>query len=184
MDVEFIMEVERRAASLDQVDYFQVLGVPYEAGPVEIRAAYHRAARAYHPDRFAALPSPELRELIGRVHRRVAEAYTVLRDDEKRRKYRAEVTGPERAAKLRFRETDELAVKEEQARKREEQLGLTPNGRKLYAAALREVEAQRWEVAERSIRTALVYEPSNARFLALLAAIEKSRPRADPFKIR
>ncbi len=184
MDVEFIMDIEWRAAALDQLDYFQVLGIAYEAGAAEVRDAYHRGSRAYHPDRFAALPSPELRALIGRVYRRITEAYTVLRDDVKRQRYLADVTGPERGAKLRFTEEDEAAVKEQEARKLHERLGQTPNGRKLFAAALQDYEAQRWEAAERSIRTALMYEPQNARFQALLADIERSRPKADPFKIR
>src|SRR5512135_2054660 len=168
MDVEFIMQVEQRAATLDQLDYFQVLGVPYEAGAREIREAYHRGSRAYHPDRFAALPSVELRDLIGRLYRRITEAYTVLRDDAKRRRYLADVQGPDRPSKLRFTEEDEAAVKEQQARRLEDRMGQTPNGRRLFAAALQDLEAQRWDAAERSIRTALVYEPGNARFQALL----------------
>ncbi len=185
MDVEFIMDIERRAAALDQLDYFQVLEIPYEAGASEVREAYHRGSRAYHPDRFAALPSPELRDLIGRLYRRVTEAYTVLRDDAKRRRYLADVQGPDRPAKLRFTEQDDLAVKEQEAKRIDERLGQTPNGRKLFAAALKDVEAQRWDAAERAVRTALMYEPANDRFQALLAEIERSRPKAaDPFKIR
>ena len=184
MDVEFIMEVERRAAALDQLDYFEVLRIPYDAGAAAVRAAYHRESRAYHPDRFAALPSPQLRELITRLYRRVTEAYTVLRDDVKRRSYLADVTGAGRAAKLRFTEVDEAAVKDQQKRKLEEQFGRTPNGRMLYAAALQDVEAGRWEAAERGLKTALVYEPANARFQDLLAQVERSRTKGDPHRIK
>jgi DnaJ-class molecular chaperone len=184
MDVDFILEVERRAENLDAMDYFQVLGVSRQASTLEIKAAYHQASRAYHPDRFAALPSPVLRDLLGRVYRRVNEAYTVLRDDAKRGRYLADVSGPDRARKLRFTDEDEALVKEQLKRKLEEQFGQTPNGRKLYAQALKDVEAQRWEAAERALKTALVYEPDNARFGELLAIVERSKPKADPFKIR
>jgi DnaJ-class molecular chaperone len=184
MDVEFIMEVEARAAALDGLDYFEVLRVPQGAGAADVKAAYHRESRMFHPDRYAALPSAELRDLIGRIYRRVNEAYTVLRDDAKRARYLADVTGPERERKLRFTESDEAQVKEEQKRKLEEQFGTTPNGRKLYAAALKDVEAQRWDAAERALKSALVYEPANARFKELLARVEKSKPKVDPFKIR
>jgi curved DNA-binding protein CbpA len=184
MDIGFIMEVEQRAAALDGLDYFEVLRVPPAAGPVEIKAAYYRESRAYHPDRFAALPAPELRGLIGRIYRRVNEAYTVLRDDAKRQRYLKDVTGPERAAKLRFTEAEEAAVKDEQKKRLEEQYGQTPNGRKLYASALKDVEAKRWDAAERALKTALMYEPGNAKFTELLATVEKSKPKVDPFKIR
>ena len=184
MDIGFIMEVEQRAAALDGLDYFEVLRLPREAGAADVKAAYYRESRAFHPDRFAALPSPDLRELIARIYRRVNEAYTVLRDDAKRLKYLADVTGPERAAKLRFTEAEEAALQDEQKKKLEEQLGQTPNGRKLYAQALTDVEAQRWDSAERALRSALMYEPGNARFKELLTRVEKSKPKVDPYKIR
>ncbi len=184
MNVDFILQIEQRAAALDRLDYFEVLGLPRSAGADAVKAAYYRESRAYHPDRYAALPSPELRGLIGRIYRRVNEAYTVLRDDAKRQRYVADVSGPDRARKLRFTEADESAVKDEQKRKLEEQYGRTPNGRKLYATALKEAEAKRWDAAERSLKAALMYEPGNARFKELLAQVERSKPKVDPFRIR
>jgi DnaJ-class molecular chaperone len=188
MDPQFAIEVETLAAALDQLDYFGVLKVPQGASPAEIKAAYYRESRAYHPDRFAAVPDPAFRELVGRVYRRVNEAYTVLRDDARRAKYLADVSGPERAKKLRFTEAAEAEVKEEQKKKIEEQLGTTPNGRKFYSAALVEMKAERWDAAQRSLKSALMYEPGNARFKEQLAAVEKhlesSRPRGDQFRIK
>ena len=111
------------------------------------------------------------------------EAYTVLRDDRKRARYLADVTGPEREQKLRFTEVEEAQVKEEQKRKIEEQFGQTPNGRKFFAAAIREIQAGRWEAAERALKCALVYEPGNAKFKEQLVLVqaewEKVRPRGD-----
>src|SRR5512134_798289 len=134
MDPTLLIEIETLASALDQLDYFGVLKLPQGAAPAQIKAAYYRESRAFHPDRFAAVADPRVRELVGRIYRRVNEAYTVLRDDTKRAKYLADVSGPERARKLRFTEADEVQVKEEQKKKIEEQLGTTPNGRKFYAA--------------------------------------------------
>lgn len=188
MDPKFVIEVETLAAALDQLDYFGVLKVPQGASPADVKAAYYRESRAYHPDRFAALPDPAFRDLVGRIYRRINEAYTVLRDDAKRAKYQADVNGPERTKKLRFTETAEVEVKEEQKKKIEEQLGTTPNGRKFYAAALVEIQAQRWEAAQRSLKSALMYEPGNARFKEQLASVEKeleaTRQKGDPFRIK
>jgi DnaJ-class molecular chaperone len=188
MDPRFLAEVEALAGALDQLDYYGVLKIPQSASPAEIKAAYYRESRAYHPDRFAAAPDPRLREVVGRVYRRITEAYTVLRDDRKRARYLADVGGPDRARKLRFTEAEEAAVKEEQKKKIEEQFGQTPNGRKFFQAALKDVEASRWDAAERALKSALMYEPENARFKDQLAAVqkelEKTRPKVDPFKIR
>jgi curved DNA-binding protein CbpA len=184
MNPHFLHEVESRALALESLDYFEVLRVPTAASPADIKAAYYRESRLFHPDRFAAVPSSELRDRIGRIYRRVNEAYTVLRDDVKRRRYLSDVTGPERDQKLRFTEVDESQVKQEQKQKLEEQFGLTPNGRKFYAAALKELEGGRLEPAERAIKSALMYEPGNAKFKDLLGQIEKAKPKVDPFKIR
>jgi len=187
MDPGFLMEVETLAAVLDQLDYFGVLKLPQTATPGEIKAAYYRESRAYHPDRYAALESAALKEMIGRIYRRVNEAYTVLRDDRKRLKYLADVTGPDREQKLRFTEADEAQVKEEQKRKIEEQFGQTPNGRKFYAAALQEIQGGRWEAAERALKSAIMYEPGNAKFKEQLALVQaewdKVRPKLD-YKIK
>ena len=188
MDPAFLVEVEALAAALDQLDYFGVLKLPQGASPADVKAAYYRESRAFHPDRFAAVPDPRVRELVGRIYRRVNEAYTVLRDDRRRARYLADVSGPERAQKLRFTEVEEAQVKEEQKKKIEEQLGQTPNGRKFYATALLEIQAKRWDAALRALKSALMYEPANARFKEQVALVEreleKTRSKGDPFRIK
>jgi len=183
MDLQFLIEVETLAGTLDQLDYYQVLKLAPGAGLAEVKAAYYRESRAFHPDRFAAVESAELREQIGRIYRRINEAYTVLRDDRKRTRYLADVTGPERARKLRFTEAEEALVKEEQKKKLEEQFGQTPNGRRFFATAQLEQQAGRLDAAERALKSALMYEPANAKFKEALAQVqgelEKTRPKGD-----
>ncbi len=183
MDETFRIEVETLAGALDHLDYFAVLKIAQVATPAEIKAAYHRESRTYHPDRFATLADERLRDLLGRVYRRINEAYTVLRDDARRKKYAADLNGPERERKLRFTDADEAEVKEAKKRKVEEQMGQTPNGRKFFSSALSDIQAGRWEAAARNLRMALMYEPENPRFKEQADLVEKSRPK-DDFRIK
>lgn len=61
-------------------DYYQILGVARDASAEDIKKAYRRLARKYHPDVSKEAGAEE-------HFKEVAEAYEVLRDSEKRAAY-------------------------------------------------------------------------------------------------
>jgi len=63
-------------------DYYEVLGLPKTATPEQIKQAYRRLARQYHPD--VAKEDPKVAE---EKFKEFSEAYEVLADEEKRRRY-------------------------------------------------------------------------------------------------
>jgi uncharacterized membrane protein YsdA (DUF1294 family) len=63
-------------------DYYAILGVPRNATPEQIKEAYRRLAKEYHPDKN---PSPEAEERFKLIN----EAYQVLSDPAKRAEYDA-----------------------------------------------------------------------------------------------
>jgi len=63
-------------------DYYEVLGVPKTASPDEIKSAYRRLARQYHPD--VAKDDPKAAEA---KFKEISEAYEVLADEQKRKNY-------------------------------------------------------------------------------------------------
>jgi DnaJ-domain-containing protein 1 len=184
---EFLAELDVVAGKLDAMDYFELFRLPKNTGIREIKEAYYRESRDYHPDRFSQLGDEAIKERIGEVFKRVTEAYVVLRDDKKRTKYLADISGPERAKKLRYTEASETEQKAAEKKAIEEQVGTTPKGRECYKNACKEFDARHFDKAVQQLKMALMYEPANAKYKEKLKASDnewdKSRPKND-FKIK
>lgn len=63
-------------------DYYEVLGIPRTAGTDEVKSAYRRLARQYHPD-----VSKENTKVAEEKFKELSEAYEVLADPAKRQRY-------------------------------------------------------------------------------------------------
>jgi len=68
-------------ASTTKTDYYELLGVPRKAPVKDIRAAYRKLARKYHPDLNPGDKSAEEK------FKQIQEAYEVLSDTKKRQMY-------------------------------------------------------------------------------------------------
>ncbi|MBI3805090.1 MAG: DnaJ domain-containing protein [Nitrospirae bacterium] len=100
-----IDEKERHpASSIDQIrdayrklgsqNYYEILGVGEQATREEMKRAYYRLAKVYHPDRYFEESMRELKGELETLFEKLKEAYDVLISDQSRALYNARRLDP------------------------------------------------------------------------------------------
>lgn len=156
------LELVALARIVDELDYYQLLGVNAEAPGSQIKTAYHECARRLHPDSNRQLDSENLAH-CQRVARRISEAYSVLRDPRRRRAYDAHIStnGGPRLQLADCRAAEEL-------REDSERSARTPQGRQFWQRANVDMACHHWTAAIRNLQTALAFEPGSEFLLDML----------------
>ncbi len=172
-DPQYWPTLKNLAQTIDGLDYFQVLNLPQNASSGQIRTTYYQMARALHPDRFFHLPDEELKNSVSKIYRRITESYTILKDDQKRAQYSANINGPERMSKLRFNEESEREQKEKQREALE--VAKTPQGKKMFNEAVAEYKKGNYDKALKNLQSALLFESGNEQLKAFKAEIEAKK---------
>lgn len=82
-------EIEGLLRQLGELDHFTALGLEEDASAAQVKKAYFKAAKKYHPDALGRLGLDDLKEAAAQVFGRIAEAFEVLSDPQKRKAYEA-----------------------------------------------------------------------------------------------
>jgi DnaJ-class molecular chaperone len=174
-DPQFWPQLKHLSATIDGLDYFQILNIPQTASAPQAKVAYYGLARALHPDKFFHIEDVELKAAVSKIYKRVTESYMILKEDAKRIKYVKDITGPDRAKKLRFSEEAEAEQKEEQ--KLAAKVCKTPKGEQMFNAAMFDLQNGRIEQAYKGLQSAMLFEPSNADLKKLIAEVGAKRAK-------
>lgn len=86
-------EVLDRLERLDEINFYELLGVANDAPHAAIRKAYFLAAKRYHPDAIVRLGLQDIRREAGEVFSKIAEANEVLSDGKRRAGYDERLAG-------------------------------------------------------------------------------------------
>jgi DnaJ-class molecular chaperone len=160
-------EVRALAGLIDELSYYDILELKPEAPASEVRRAYHRVSRRFHPDANRRLQGAA-RDALEQVAKRVSEAYQVLRDGRRRKAYDGELSGG--------RQRLQLVEAEARADRRsvEDHLGHTPNGRRFFGLARSDIDNGDLTAAQRNLKMALTFEPQNASFRRKLEEVQQA----------
>ncbi|NTW59765.1 MAG: DnaJ domain-containing protein [Nitrospirae bacterium] len=79
--------IEKAFDALPGQDHYQALGVTAAATSAELKKAYFRLAKSYHPDRHFDTTMADLKNKLEALFDRIHKAYTILSDQMKRAEY-------------------------------------------------------------------------------------------------
>lgn len=154
-EAAFTAHVITLAASMEDLDYYQLLGLPRTAKADEVKTAFHRVAKIYHPDAHRHMPE-HVRTSLHEVFKRMGEAYRILFDYGRRKRYDAQLA---EGGKARMVET-----KREKKGPRSPDAELkTPAGKRCFLAALQAMKTKNYQNAKLQLQLALTHEGMNSK---------------------
>ena len=131
--------VRQLYGKLDQLSYYDLLGVSSGTPQADIRTAFYRLSNDLHPDRYHTMADRELKERLETIYARICEGYRVLTTPERRAAYartlnegKKRLTSTDRES--RAPQSPEDSIKHEDAKKFF-RLGILSLGRKDFKGA-------------------------------------------------
>ena len=159
------IEINSIARLIDELDYYQILKVSQNASFEEIKDAYFRESRNYHPDKYYNEP-PELSKKVTLIFKRITEAYKILSDQDTRVIYNDGINSPNRAKNLRY-------IHGVQGGPPKEDEGQTPMGKKYFQLGKMALNNRDYKGAKINFQLAAKMEPNNETFKKRLVEVEE-----------
>jgi curved DNA-binding protein CbpA len=182
-DSVFIKKVEDTFDKLTGTDFYRILDIEKNATQEQIKKAYYKAAKVFHPDRHFSLPSETLKNKLHTIFSQITDAYRTLSDQKQRSTYDQSITI--KPAKLE-KSNDEIADIRFREGKEALRNGSFTDAAELFGQAaylnssipayyfymgLAYNRAKKFREAEKAFRQALKLDPFNADYLAELGHV-------------
>jgi curved DNA-binding protein CbpA len=182
-DPAFVKKVEDTFNRLTKTDCYGLLDVEMKATYDEIKRAYYRVAKIFHPDKHFSLPSEALKNKLNTIFSQITEAYRTLSDQKMRTQYDQSLSI--KPAKI---EKDNVEIARVRFSEGKEAMrnGAFADAAELFGQAtyldssmptyyfhmgLAYERIEKFREAEKAIRHALKLDPFNADYLAELGHV-------------
>jgi curved DNA-binding protein CbpA len=182
-DLELDLDVQRRVLEFESrlgESYYEILGVEPSAEPREIKRAYFRLSREFHPDRYFRRKTGPFGRRLERIFRKLLEAHEMLSDPMARaemEKSLAQGAGrepqPARPTELRVgpaeaqRRLKDVSAQAKVVRARRQK------AKHYFETGMAAFRAERWLEAAASVRLAIAFDPANEAYRESFAEVQQ-----------
>ncbi len=163
------LEIEALAKIMDELDYYHLLNVERDVSTRDLKLAYYKNSRIYHPDANRNLDAA-LQERCHEISKCMTEAYCVLRDPRKRAAYDSQLESGD-GLRIQLAAARAAHAKNDAERR----TGTTPQGKQFLLKAEDEVRRDNIPGAIQNLQMALTFEPENDGFKELLEELRKKQ---------
>lgn len=157
-------------SQLDQLDYYTLLGVDESSDLHQIKRAFKKFARKYHPDQHVDR-EPDKVERAAEIYRRGSEAYQVLTDPRTRAAYDQALQSGR--LRLTAEELDRAWKPAEQTPKKKKTPIKSAEALAYFKEGIGYAEEGDWKTCYRFLEMALQIEPGNAFLQSRLEQVGK-----------
>ncbi len=159
-------EIRIKIKDLAFQNYYEMLGISTDASSEDVRKAFFREARKYHPDKLPSAFSTELRDVAQDVFSRLSTAHSALVDPDARKEYNCKIARKKAATSKAPPPTDKS------------KLHTILHAEKLYHKSLVYERQNQIDKALEAIERAKSLNPEEGNYLAVWAHLqERLRPR-------
>jgi len=181
---------------LEHLDYYQLLEIRRGASSNEIKKAFYRMTKEYHPDKFFRGENVEIRERLQSIFAKINDAYQLLMDKRRRREYDKELTTPEEFIPPEEKKTPppSKASSKPSSKPRPKPRPKRPprppsrppsppkknpfmdnvlKAKRLYEGAMQEIKRNNYASARQNIRIAISLDPYNKKYNEAMSKLDK-----------
>jgi uncharacterized protein (TIGR02266 family) len=166
-------EARALLAKMEGASHYAMLGIAPDASSAEIRRAFLRLTKRFHPDNYFRRASKELAVDLEDIYNQLTQCYETLIDRDKRMSY--DIANGFLAGNKDGITGDDMSRAAAEDRRRKSAPGRTTKADQLIALANQQVAAGQPAKALANLRLALAFDPDSATIQAKIAELKGKR---------